>query len=124
LDQKKKNIILINHLKVQTLLDIPVTTSNLIPGYRNTAVKFCTLLEDGAESELTKKYKLKAFVKDHPSVKVWTTNELEEEFKYTEEVTFFGDAEPKKTEKAINLKKFDRSISWRPTEKISKDKLV
>jgi len=73
---------------------------------------------------LTKKYKLKAFVKDHPSVKVWTTNELEEEFKYTEEVTFFGDADPKKTEKAINLKKFDRSISWRPTEKISKDKLV
>ena len=111
-------------MKVHTLLDVPVTTSSLISGYRNTVVKSCTILEDGAETDLNKKYKLKAFAADHPSVKIWTTNELEEEFNYSEDVIFFGQTEPKKTPKTINIKKFDRSISWRPTEKITKDKLV
>ena len=123
-DKKKRNLILVNHQKVHTLLDIPTTTTSIIPGMVTTRGRYVTILVHGEEADLTKALSLKVVTGDHPVFRVWTTSELEAEYKYTEEVSYFGEAEPTRTAKTLHIKKFDRSINWKPTEKITKAKLV
>ena len=123
-DKKKRSIVLVNHQKVHTLISVPTSTTSIVPGMVCHHGWLATLLVHGEEADPTKVFSFKLVSGDHPVVKVWTTSELEEEYKYTQEVSYFGEAEATKTAKSLQFKKFDRSISWKPTEKITKEKLV